>query len=103
VTQLRPSKPIAAPPETPVVLVVDDDPAVREALSRLFRSVSLEPRLFASTAELLQHKLPEAPCCIVLDIRLPGVSGLDFQTQLAKAEVHVPIIMMTGHPCPSGL
>ncbi len=96
-TQLRPSKPIAAPPETPVVLVVDDDPAVREALSRLFRSVSLEPRLFASTAELLQHKLPEAPCCIVLDIRLPGVSGLDFQTQLAKAEVHVPIIMMTGH------
>jgi FixJ family two-component response regulator len=82
---------------TPIVLVVDDDASIREALSSLFRSVGLEARLFGSTAELLQHKIPEAPCCLVLDIRLPGVSGLDFQTQLAKANMHVPIIMVTGH------
>jgi FixJ family two-component response regulator len=97
VTQRRPSKQIDAIPQMPIVLVVDDDQDVREALSSLFRSVGLDPKLFASTAELLQHKLPEAPCCLVLDIRLPGVSGLDFQTQLAKANIHVPIIMMTGH------
>jgi FixJ family two-component response regulator len=97
VTQRRPSKQIDALPETPIVLVVDDDASVREALSSLFRSVGLDPKLFASTAELLQHELPDAPCCLVLDIRLPGVSGLDFQTQLAKASIHVPIIMMTGH------
>jgi FixJ family two-component response regulator len=97
VMQRKPSKQIDALPETPTVLVVDDDEEVREALGSLFRSVGLEPKSFASSAELLRHKLPEAPCCIVLDIRLPGVSGLDFQTQLAKAEVHVPIIMMTGH------
>jgi FixJ family two-component response regulator len=97
VTQRRPSKQIDAVPETPIVLVVDDDQEVRDALGSLFRSVGLEPRLFGSTAELLQHKLPDALCCLVLDIRLPGVSGLDFQTQLANANIHVPIIMMTGH------
>ena len=52
---------------------------------------------FGPTAEFLQHKLPEAPCCIVLDIRLPGVGGLDFQAQLAKANIHIPIVMITGH------
>jgi len=88
---------IEALPETPIVLVVDDDPSVREALSSLFRSVGLDPKLFASTTELLQHNFPEAPCCLVLDIRLPGVSGLDFQTRLAEANIHEPIIMMTGH------
>jgi FixJ family two-component response regulator len=82
---------------TPIVLVVDDDVSVREALSSLFRSVGLDAKLFGSTAELLRHKLPETPCCLVLDIRLPGVSGLDFQIQLAKANMHVPIIMVTGH------
>jgi FixJ family two-component response regulator len=97
VTQRSPSKKADALSETPIVLVVDDDPEVREALGSLFRSIGLEPRSFASTAELLQHKFPDAPCCLVLDIRLPGVSGLDFQTQLAKANIHVPIIMMTGH------
>jgi FixJ family two-component response regulator len=97
VTQRRPSKQIDALPEIPIVIVVDDDPEVREALSSLFRSVGLEPRLFGSTAEFLQHELPEAPCCVVLDIRLPGVGGLDFQAQLTKANIHVPIVMMTGH------
>jgi FixJ family two-component response regulator len=96
VIQRRPSKQIDAP-ETPVVLVVDDDPSLREALGRLFRSVDLESRLFSSVAELLLQKFPDVPCCLVLDIRLPGVSGLDFQTQLANSNIHVPIIMMTGH------
>jgi len=97
VIQRRPSKQIDARSETPIVLIVDDDPSVREALGRLFRSVDLEPRLFASVAELMRQKFPDAPCCLVLDIRLPGVSGLDFQTQLVEANIHVPIIMMTGH------
>jgi FixJ family two-component response regulator len=97
VIQRGSSEQIDAAPETPVVLVVDDDPEVRDALSSLFRSVGLEPRLFASTAEFLQHKLPEAPCCIVLDIRLPGVGGLDFQAQLTNANIHIPVVMVTGH------
>ncbi len=96
-TQRRPSKRIDAPSETPTVLVVDDDQEVREALSSLFRSVGLDSKLFASTAEFLQHKFPEAPCCLVLDIRLPGVGGLDFQAQLTKASIHIPIVMITGH------
>ncbi len=96
-TQRRPSKRIDAPSETPTVLVVDDDQEVREALSSLFRSVGLDSKLFASTAEFLQHKFPEAPCCLVLDIRLPGVGGLDFQAQLTKANIHIPIVMITGH------
>jgi FixJ family two-component response regulator len=96
-TQRRPSKQVDGLPVTPIVLVVDDDASVREALSSLLRSVGLDAKLFGSTAELLQHKLPGTPCCLVLDIRLPGVSGLDFQIQLAKANMHVPIIMVTGH------
>ncbi len=96
-TQRNVSKGIDPPSESPVVLVVDDDPSVREGLGRLFRSVGLDTKLFASAAELLEHTLPEAPCCLVLDIRLPGLSGLDFQAQLAKANIRVPIIMMTGY------
>ena len=95
-TLRRPSKQ-NDPSETPVVLVVDDDASLREALGRLFRSVNLESKLFPSVAELLLHRFPDVPCCLVLDIRLPGVSGLDFQTQLANSDIHVPIIMMTGH------
>ena len=96
-TQRRPSKQNDPLPETPIVLVVDDDPEIRNSLSSLFRSIGVEPRLFGSTAEFLQRPLPDAPCCIVLDIRLPGVGGLDFQAQLAKANIHVPIVMITGH------
>jgi FixJ family two-component response regulator len=81
----------------PVVFVVDDDPSVREALSSLFRSVDLQVELFGSTAEFLQHKRPDGASCLVLDIRLPGVSGLDFQAQLQQANIRVPIIFMTGH------
>lgn len=81
----------------PLVIVVDDDEAVREGLSSLFRSVGLQVALFASAAELLAAKLPDSPRCLVLDIRLPGVSGLDFQGQLARSQVTMPIIFMTGH------
>jgi FixJ family two-component response regulator len=80
-----------------MVFVVDDDPSVREAMQRLFRSVGLRAEAFASAAEFLRTKLADAPCCLVLDVRLPGLSGLDFQTELAKADIRVPIVFMTGH------
>jgi FixJ family two-component response regulator len=80
-----------------VVFVVDDDAAVREAMRRLFKSVGLRVEVFGSTAEFLQSKLPDGPRCLVLDVRLPGRSGLDFQTELAKANIQIPIVFMTGH------
>ena len=80
-----------------LVCVVDDDAAVREALSSLLRSVGLQVKVFGSAPELFQSELPDAAGCLVLDIRLPGVSGLDFQDRLSKANIHVPIIFMTGH------
>jgi FixJ family two-component response regulator len=86
----------AAAPE-PTVLVIDDDASLREALSRLFRSVGLKVKTFASAPEFLQDKLPDGPSCLVLDVRLPGLSGLDFQAKLAKADIDIPIIFMTGH------
>ena len=82
---------------SPVVYVIDDDLHVREALSSLFRSVDVQVRLFGSAAEFLQGNLPDIPSCLVLDIRLPGVSGLDFQAQLVKSGIRMPIIFMTGH------
>ena len=81
----------------PVVFVIDDDPSVREALSSLFRSVGLTVELFTSTAEFLSTDRSIAPSCLVLDVRLPGVSGLDFQAELAKANIRIPIIFITGH------
>ncbi|MBS0233078.1 MAG: response regulator transcription factor [Proteobacteria bacterium] len=79
------------------VYVVDDDASVREALSSLFRSVGLQVEMFGAATEFLQKKIPDIPSCLVLDIRLPGVSGLDFQTQLAKSGIRMPVIFMTGH------
>jgi len=81
----------------PIVFVVDDDPSVRVALTNLFRSMDLGVEVFGSPSELLQTKLPDVVSCLVLDIRLPGVSGLDFQTRLAEAGIHIPIVFMTGH------
>lgn len=81
----------------PVVFVIDDDASVREALSSLFRSVGLRVELFTSTVEFLNMGPSNAPSCLVLDVRLPGVSGLDFQAELAKADMHIPIIFVTGH------
>src|SRR5258705_10849563 len=86
-----------APASQPVVFVVDDDASMRNSLSNLFRSVGLRVEVFASAPELLQSRLPDVASCLVLDIRLPGVSGLDFQAELAQANIHVPIIFMTGH------
>jgi len=80
-----------------VVLVIDDDSSMREALDGLLRSVGLRVKVFGSTAELMRSSLPNVPSCLVLDIRLPGVSGLDFQIELAVAGIHIPIIFMTGH------
>jgi FixJ family two-component response regulator len=80
-----------------VVFVVDDDASVRDAMQRLFLSVGLQAEVFASAAEFLRSKLADVPCCLVLDVRLPGLSGLDFQTELAKANIQVPIVFMTGH------
>jgi FixJ family two-component response regulator len=85
------------PQSRPIVFVVDDDASVRNALASLFRSVDLRAELFGSAPELLSSKLPDVASCLVLDIRLPGLSGLDFQTELAKANIHIPIIFMTGH------
>ena len=80
-----------------IVFVVDDDASVRQALQSLFRSVGLQAQVFGSTAEFLSSDLPDVASCLVLDVRLPGVSGLDFQNELAKARILVPIIFITGH------
>jgi FixJ family two-component response regulator len=80
-----------------IVFVVDDDASLRDALSSLLRSVGLRVEVFGSTADFLKGRLPDAVSCLVLDIRLPGVSGLDFQAELAKAGIHIPIIFITGH------
>jgi len=80
-----------------IVFVIDDDASMRDALKNLFRSVGLRVEVFASAAEFLQHRLPDVPSCLILDIRLPRLSGLDFQADLAKAGIRIPIIFMTGH------
>ena len=85
------------PEPQPVVFVVDDDASMRDGMQRLLQSVGLHVEVFASAAEFLRGKLADVPCCLVLDVRLPGLSGLDFQTELAKANIQVPIIFMTGH------
>jgi FixJ family two-component response regulator len=80
-----------------IVFVVDDDASIRYALKSLIRSVGLQVELFASAQELLQSKRPDLPSCLVLDIRLPGISGLDFQRKLTEANIRIPIIFITGH------
>jgi FixJ family two-component response regulator len=81
----------------PIVFVVDDDPSVRRSIKRLIGSVGLQVELFGSAQEFLLSKRPDAPSCLVLDIRLPGISGLDFQHKLAEANIHIPIIFITAH------
>jgi FixJ family two-component response regulator len=85
------------PQQDAMVFIIDDDEALREALAALFRSVGLQVKLFASAAEFRQASLPDVPSCLVLDIRLPGLGGLEFQADLAKANIQIPIIFMTGH------
>jgi FixJ family two-component response regulator len=81
----------------PIVFVVDDDPSIRTALANLFRSVGLQSEAFDSAPDFLRSQLPDVASCLVLDIRLPGLSGLDFQVELAQANIHIPIIFVTGH------
>jgi FixJ family two-component response regulator len=83
--------------EQPVVFVIDDDPSVRDALAGLLRSVRLEVLSFGSTQEFLQSKRRDAPGCLVLDVRLPGRSGLDFQRELTESGIQIPIVFITGH------
>lgn len=83
--------------DTPVVFVVDDDPSVRSSLKLLISSIGLQVESFDSADALLRRKLPDAPCCLVLDVRLRGLSGLDFQRELASRNCRMPIIFITGH------
>jgi FixJ family two-component response regulator len=91
------SPPGSVSPTAPIVVVVEDDASMHRALSNLFESVGLKVELFGSASEMLQSKLPDVASCLVLDVRLPGLSGLDFQAELARANIHIPIIFMTGH------
>ena len=92
-------RPVAVGPVvlTPVVFIVDDDEELRLALDNLFRSVGLASRMFGSVTEFLKDVPADAPGCLVLDIRLPGVSGLEFQAQLGRTGANLPIVFMTGH------
>lgn len=83
--------------DRPVVYVVDDDFSVRDALRNLCRSIGLAVQTFATAAEFLAAKRPEAPGCLILDVRLPGPSGLDLQRQLSRADVRIPVVFITGH------
>src|ERR1700747_695889 len=84
-------------PSVPTVFVVDDDALVRAAIQGLLKSVGLRSETFGTPQEFLRSKRVDGPSCLVLDVRLPGVSGLDFQRELAEAGVRIPIIFITGH------
>lgn len=81
----------------PTVFVIDDDAAIRDALQSLISSMKLHVELFGSAAEFLQRDRPDVPSCLVLDVRLPGISGLDFQRKLTEANHSIPVIFITGH------
>jgi FixJ family two-component response regulator len=83
--------------ETAVVYIIDDDDSLRRALDRLFRSVGLQTRAYGSVREFLDAGVADSIGCIVLDVRLPGMSGRDFQAQLADLGIHLPVVLMTGH------
>jgi FixJ family two-component response regulator len=85
------------PENNPVVYVVDDDPSIRDALDSLIRSVGFRAQTFASAQDFLKSTRPDAPGCLVLDVRLPGLSGLDLQRELAWVDIRIPIIFITGH------
>jgi len=83
--------------EQAVVFVIDDDEDLRDGLSNLLRSVGLQVKAFASAVDFLKSNLPDAPSCLVLDVRLPGVSGLDFQSELIRKNIGMPIVFMSAH------
>src|SRR5438270_3030428 len=86
-----------APTATPIVFVIDDDDLVRESIQGLLKSVGLHSEAFATPKEFLRSTSPDGPSCLILDVRLRGVSGLDFQRELSDAGVCIPIIFITGH------
>ena len=88
--------PITKPPQS-IVFVVDDDPSVRKSIERLLGTLDLSVQAFGAAREFLDSDRPEIPACLVLDVRLPGISGLDFQRQLSKANIRIPIIFITAH------
>ena len=90
---------LSIPPvdEQPVVFVVDDDPSMRATLTDVMRSIGLQVQTFASAREFMGSKLPDAPGCLVLDVRLPGQSGLEFQRTLAESGMELPVVFITGH------
>jgi FixJ family two-component response regulator len=83
--------------ENPTVLVIDDDPTLRDSIGQLLRSLGIDTQLFASVSDFLKSDNPEGPACLVLDVRLPGRSGLEFQRDLTAANRNLPIIFVTGH------
>ena len=83
--------------ENSTVLIIDDDADLRASVARLLRSLGIDVQPFASISDFLKSDLPEGPTCLVLDVRLPGRSGLDFQRELSAARIHVPIIFITGY------
>jgi FixJ family two-component response regulator len=97
VTQRSSSAKSVESTDQPIVFVIDDDASMRQALARLLQSVQLRAEAFASPQEFLQGVCPNVPSCLVLDVRLPGLSGLDFQAELARADVRIPIVFITGH------
>lgn len=84
-------------PDAPVVFIVDDDTGMRSAMQRLLKTVGLHSESFSTPEAFLRHKLPDAPSCLVLDVRLPGMSGLDVQRRLTELGSHIPVIFITGH------
>jgi FixJ family two-component response regulator len=91
------TRPAASPVEDQIVFVIDDDPDMRGALSKLFHSVGLRVEVFASAAELLQRELPDIPSCFVLDVRLQRSSGLDLHSELRRLGIETPVVFITGH------
>ena len=91
------TRPAASPVEDQIVFVIDDDPDMRGALSKLFHSVGLRVEVFASAAELLQRELPDIPSCFVLDVRLQRSSGLDLRSGLRRSGIKTPVVFITGH------
>ncbi len=81
----------------PIVFVIDDDALIREGIKSLIRSIGLRAEMYSSAHDFLIAKRPDAPACLILDVRMPGLSGLDLQRKLSEAEIHIPIIFITGH------
>jgi FixJ family two-component response regulator len=88
---------VTAKAPSQIVFVIDDDASMRKAISRLLQAVGLTVQTFASAKEFLSKKLPSVPACVVLDVRLPGLSGLDLQREMVERGIHIPVIFITGH------